>query len=396
MTNNLYMTPGPTEIPLSVLQAMIKGAVSPGDPEFLVAMDDTERLLEELFCTENWVLFFPGSGRVTIESAFLSVLEEGDKVLVPVNGVFSKWLGVIVERLGAEPVRVDFDWRRAVDPSRIGEVLDEVPDIKVVSLVHNETSTGVVNPVKEIGDVVRDHEALFFVDSVSSLGGDRVDTDAWGIDLNCTGSYKCINCVPGLSIVSVSDKAWNVMSRRERPARSYGFDLYRWLELWIPPERGGKYIWGYRRHPTEPAPHLTFALREAVRLLLEEGLEARFRKNRVAGEAVRAGVKAMGLELYPLDEAHASNTVTGIVAPEGIGSGKILGAMRDDHGVIIGGGLEETHEKVLRIAHMGFTSEEMYIQKTILSLEESLKKVGFDLQASGLSAVRDVFEKAKG
>ncbi|MFC1803359.1 pyridoxal-phosphate-dependent aminotransferase family protein, partial [Thermoproteota archaeon] len=224
--------------------------------------------------------------------------------------------------------------------------------------------------------------------------GDRVETDKWKIDLNCTGSYKCINCVSGLSILSVSDKAWDVMSKRKKTARSYGFDLYRWLEMWIPPNRGGKLMYGYRRHPIEPAPHLTFALNEAVKLVLEEGPEVRFEKNRVAGRAVRAGIKKMGLELYPLDEAHASNTVTGIMVPNEISSEKILSILRNEYKIIIGGGLEETHGKVLRIAHMGFTSDEMYILKTLSALEKTLKKLGYDLELNeGVGAALEVFNE---
>ena len=396
MLEKFHMTPGPTEVPLSVLQAMIRGAISPGDPEFIKVMDETEHLLEQLFYTKNWVIFFPGSGRVTIESAFLSVLEEGDKVLIPVNGVFSKWLGIIVERLGNKPILIDLDWRKAVDPLKVKKALEKDPEIKIVAMVHNETSTGIVNPIKEIGEIVNNSDALYFVDSVSSLGGDKVDTDTWGIDLNCTGSYKCINCVPGLSILSVSNRAWDTMSRRKKPARSYGFDLYRWIEMWIPPDRGGKLIWGYRRHPIEPAPHLTYALHESVRLLLEEGLEKRFLKNKIGGEAVRAGVKAIGLELYPLDDSFASNTVTGILPPEKIESEKIINTLKENYGVIIGGGLEETHNKVLRIAHMGITSDEMYIIKTLSAIEQTLRKLGYDLKrGKAISTAEKIFEQYK-
>lgn len=389
-----HMTPGPTEIPLSVLQAMMHGAVAPGDPDFIGLMDETERLLEELFQTKNWVVFFPGSGRVTIEAGLLSVLEPGDKVLIPVNGVFSKWIGITAERLGANPIRLDLDWRKAVDPDDIRATLSKDPNIKVVAVVHNETATGVVSPVPGIGKVVHEYGALFFVDSVSSLGGDEVNTDAWKIDLNCTGSYKCLNCVPGLSILSVSDRAWDMMSRRKRPARSFGFDLYRWFEMWMPAERGGKLIGGSRRHPTEPAPHLTSALHESVRLLLKEGLAERIRKNRVAGQAVRAGVKAIGLELYPLEEAHASNTVTAVCGPKGFDVNKVISTMRTEHGIVIGGGVEDTSGKLFRIAHMGTTSEEMYILETLFALEKTLKKLGYPLESGkAVEAARPFFAR---
>lgn len=391
------VTPGPTEIPLRVLRAQLRPGIGPGDPEFIAVMDETSELLRGLFQTKNNVFFFPGSGRVTIESAILSVVEPGDKVLAFVSGVFGKWMRQTAERAGAQVIENVTDWRRAFTKSQVAEALDREKDVKLVMIVHNETSTGVRNPVQDLGKLVRKSGALFLVDTVSSLGGDDVRTDEWGIDLNCTGCYKCMNSPPGLSIVSVSKRAWEVMESRKKPAATFSYDLLKWRQMWLPKSKGGKEMWGYRRHPIEPAPHLTYALNEALKVVMEEGLQQRVASNRVAGEAIRSACREMGLELFPLSDEDASNTLTGIVNPQGVDNARILGHMRERYGVIAGGGLEETAGKTIRLAHMSVTSREMYVTRSILALGSTLRSLGCDVDpAVGVRAVEQAFAKSSG
>jgi aspartate aminotransferase-like enzyme len=242
---------------------------------------------------------------------------------------------------------------------------------------------------------VKEYGALYCVDVVSSAAGDWVKADEWRIDLACTCCYKCMNCPPGLGMVAVSNDAWAVMAKR-KVRQSFSFDLYKYVEMWIPRERGGKETWGHRRHVVEPAPQLTYAMNEGLKVILEEGLAERFRRNRIAGKAVRAAVKAMGLETYPLDERYASNTLTAIVNPEAVKSSAIIGTMRKDYGVIIGGGLEEVAGKVLRMAHMSSTSDEMHVLYAVRALEKTLAKLGHKVEAgSGLNAARAVFDAEK-
>jgi len=334
MDMKFLMTPGPTEIPVRVFH-------------------------------------FPGSGRVSIEAAMLSVLEPKDKILTVNNGVFGKWLGVIARRLGFKVVEVEVDWRRSIDVEIIKERLEREGDVKVVAVVHNETSTGVKNSIEEIGRVVKEHSALFLADTVSSTGGDTVKTDEWRIDLNCTCSYKCFGAPSGLSIVAVSDEAWETMARRRKEAGSFAFDLYRWLQMWIPPERGGKLVYGYRRHPIEPSPHMTYALNEALKVIHEEGLEKRIRRNVIGGVALRAGLRSMGLEPHDIIEI-----------------------MEREHGILIGGGLEETYGKALRIAHMGITASEMHIIRTLSALEATLKRLGMKIEKNvGVDTAMEVFRR---
>jgi len=386
------MTPGPTEISTRVLRAQVMPAIEPGDPSFVQTMDETAELLKKVFQTEKDVVFFPGSGRVTIESALASVIEPGDKVLALVNGVFGKWLKETAERLGANVVEVVTEWRRAFDPLEVERRLKREKGIKLVGVVHNETSTGVRNPVAEIGKMVREYGALYLVDTVSSLGGDDVRTDDWHIDLSCTGCYKCLNSPPGLSILSVSNEAWKAMENRKKAASTFSFDLYKWRQMWIPKEKGGKVIYGYRRHPIEPAPHLTYALNQAVKEILEEGIGERFKKNAIAGRAIRSGVRALGLELYPREEGYASNTITGVVNPETISNSDILATMRNKYGVIAGGGLEEIHGKVIRLAHMSVTSYPMYVLHTIRALGSTLRELGLSPNiGNALESAQDAF-----
>jgi aspartate aminotransferase-like enzyme len=391
-TPKFVMTPGPTEIPLRVQRAMFKPAISPYSSEFFEVSDQTSELLQELLETKGTALFFPGSGRVGIEAAITSIVEPGERVLTVNSDVFGKWLGLTVEQAGAENVELRVDYRKAIDPDAVRQKLAAENDIKVVAVVHNETSTGIVNPVAEIGEAVKEYGALYLVDTVSSAGGDYVKTDEWQIDLNCTGCYKCMNCPAGLAIVTVSDDAWAAMATR-KVRRSFSFDLYKWLEMWEPLDRGGKLIWGHRRLVIEPVPHITYAMKEALRMIMEEGPAERYAKNALAGRALRAGIKALGLELYPLEERYASNTVTAILNTTGIESDAIIGRMREDFGVLIGGGLEEVAGKVLRIAHMGSTASEMHVTYTTSALGKTLTKLGWEAKArDGVDAARTVFE----
>jgi aspartate aminotransferase-like enzyme len=374
-TTEFMMMPGPTEIPLRVLKALVHPATAPGDPEFIAACDETSALLQTVLGTRHEVAVFPGSGRVAVESALCSVIEPGDRVMTVNNGVFGHWLGLTVSQAGGMNIELAADWRRGVDPELVRQRLKAEKGIKAVAVVHNETSTGVTNPVAEIGKIVKEYGALYVVDVVSSAGGDWVKMDEWQADLACTCGYKCLNCPPGLAVVGVSDSAWAAMAKR-KVRQSFSFDLYKYIEMWIPRSRGGKEIWGHRRHVVEPAPQLTHAMLEGLKVLMEEGLPERFRKNRIAGQAVRAAVRALGLELYAQDEASASNTVTALVNPEGIPGADITTMMRREHGVIIAGALEEVAGKVLRIAHMSSTSSSLHVLHTIRALELTLSALG--------------------
>jgi aspartate aminotransferase-like enzyme len=203
-----------------------------------------------------------------------------------------------------------------------------------------------------------------------------------------------MNCPPGFAIVSVSENAWAVMARR-KVRHSYWLDLYKYVEMWLPKNRGGQEIWGYRRHVVEPAPQLTYAICEGLKILEEEGLGARYRRNMIAGRALREAIRAMGLELYPRGETDASNTVTAIMNPEGFCATEVVEVMRKECGVVIAGALEEVAGKVLRIGHMSAASTPIHILYAIEALELAFSRLGLPITPqAGIYTALSVFRAA--
>jgi aspartate aminotransferase-like enzyme len=263
---------------------------------------------------------------------------------------------------------------------------------KVVSMVHNETSTGTTYPAAEVGRIVKRHGALFMLDTVSSLAGLDVRTDEWGVDFNMTGSQKCLAAPLGMAIVSVSPAAWEAMEHRKHKASSWAYDLLRWKENWIPTSRGGHIPDGSpRRQPVSIPTHLTQALGTAARLILEEGLAHRFRRHAAAGRAFRAGVEAMRLQMFP-DASLMSNTVSCFKTPDGIDPAAVVTHMRDRYGILIGTGLDKIRTSTLRVGHMGITSSPMYVLPTLSAIEMTLRDLGYRSEAgAGVSAAQAVF-----
>jgi aspartate aminotransferase-like enzyme len=259
-------------------------------------------------------------------------------------------------------------------------------------MVHNETSTGTTYPAAEVARIVKRHGALFMLDTVSSLAGIDVRTDEWGIDLNMTGSQKCLAAPLGMAIVSVSPAAWEAMERRKHKASSWAYDLLRWKENWIPASRGGHIPDGTpRRQPVSIPTHLTQALGVASRLILEEGLAHRFRRHAAAGRAFRAGVEAMRLQMFP-DASLMSNTVSCFKTPDGIDPAAVVTHMRDRYGILIGTGLDRIRTSTLRVGHMGITSSPMYVLPTLSAIEMTLRDLGYRSEAgAGVSAAQAVF-----
>src|SRR5713101_3308494 len=300
-THPILMIPGPTELPFPVVAAMNQPATIQYDMNFDVnVLEPVTLALRDIFQTSRGeVIAMPGSGR--------TALEPGDRALVVVAGVFGSLMREIMTRAGAEVTEHTVEWGRPLDLVRLEKDVERVKP-KVVSVVHNETSTGTTYPAAEVGRIVKRHGALFMLDTVSSLAGLDVRTDDWGVDLNMTGSQKCLAAPLGMAIVSVSPTAWEAMERRKHKASSWAYDLLRWKENWIPTSRGGHIPDGSpRRQPVSIPTHLTQALGVASRLILEEGLAHRFRRHAVAGRAFRAGLEAMRLQMFP-DASLVSNT----------------------------------------------------------------------------------------
>jgi aspartate aminotransferase-like enzyme len=336
----------------------------------------------------------PGSGRTALEAGALSVIEPGDRVLVVGAGVFGVLMREIMGRVGADLTEFPVEWGARLDLERLAREAERLRP-KAITLVHNETSTGTTYPAAEVGKIARATGALYLLDTVSSVAGIDVRTDEWGVDLNMTGSQKCLAAPLGMAVVSVSPRAWEAMERRQHPAHSYAYDLLRWKEQWVPVSRGGKVPDGTaRRQPVSIPTHLTEALRVATRLILEEGLAHRFRRHAVSASALRAGVVAMGLEMFP-DASVASNTVSSIKAPKGIDTGAVVATMRERYGILIGTGLDRIRTTTLRIGTMALTASPHYVLPTLSALELALRDLGYKAEpGAGVAAAQRVFADA--
>jgi len=391
----ILMIPGPTELPFPVVAAMNRPATIQYDMNFDVnVLEPVTLALRDIFQTRRGeVIAMPGSGRTALEASAISVLEPGDRALVVVAGVFGALMREIMVRAGAEVTEHGVEWGHPLDLARLEKDVERVKP-KVVSMVHNETSTGTTYPAAEVGRIVKRHGALFMLDTVSSLAGLDVRTDDWGVDFNMTGSQKCLAAPLGMAIVSVSPAAWEAMEHRKHKASSWAYDLLRWKENWIPTSRGGHIPDGSpRRQPVSIPTHLTQALGAASRLILEEGLAHRFRRHAVAGRAFRTGLEAMRLQMFP-DASLASNTVSCFKTPAGIDSATVVSHMRERHGILIGTGLDKIRTSALRVGHMGITSSPMYVLPTLSAIELTLRDLGYRSEAgAGVAAAQAVFSR---
>jgi aspartate aminotransferase-like enzyme len=394
-TRPVLMIPGPTELPWPVIQALNQPPTIQYDRGFDESvLEPTTLALREVFQTRNEVIIMPGSGRTALEAGALSVIEPGDRVLVVGAGVFGVLMREIMGRVGAEMTEFPVEWGARLDLDRLAREAERLKP-KAITLVHNETSTGTTYPAAEVGRIARATGSLFLLDTVSSIAGLDVRTDEWGVDLNMTGSQKCLAAPLGMALVSVSPRAWQAMEQRKVKAHSYAYDLLRWRDQWVPVSRGGKVPDGTaRRQPVSIPTHLTEAMRVAVRLILEEGLEHRFRRHAVAAGALRAGVGAMGMEMFP-DASILSNTVSSIKAPAGIDTAAVVATMRDRYGVLIGTGLDKIRTSTLRIGTMGITASPHYVLPTLSALELTLRDLGYKGEAgAGVGAAQAAFANA--
>jgi aspartate aminotransferase-like enzyme len=391
-TRPILMIPGPTELPWPVVQALNQPPSIQYDRSFDEGvLEPTTLALRDVFQTRNEVLLLPGSGRTALEAGALSVIEPGDRVLVVGAGQFGLLMREIMNRVGAEATEFPVELGARLDLDRLAREAERLRP-KAITLVHNETSTGATYPAAEVGKIARSVGSLFMLDTVSSIAGIDVRTDEWGVDLNMTGSQKCLAAPLGLALVSVSPRAWESMEKRKSRAHSFAYDLLRWKEWWVPVSRGGNVPDGTpRRQPVSMPTHLTAAMRVAVDLILQEGLQARFRRHALAGGALRAGVKAMGLEMFP-DPSIASNTVACIKSPRNVEPAAVVQTMRERYGVLIGTGLDKLRTTTLRIGTMGITASPQYILPALSALELALRDLGHKAQpGAGVAAAQAAF-----
>jgi aspartate aminotransferase-like enzyme len=378
------MTPGPTEVSERVVRALVRPAILHYDPMMFDVIDETCASLKGIFQSEGDIILLPGSGRTGMEAVITSVVEPGDKVLTVISGAFSEWFKAIIERVGGVPVEVRFDYGKPIDVAVVRQKFQE-NDFKAVTFVHNETSTGATNPAQQIGEVVKNSDALFILDTISSLGGIAVDVNEWNVDLCFSAPQKCLGGLLGLSIISVSKRAWDKMEQRKKISTSYTLDLLRWKQIWF----GAKTP---RPYPVLVPPHLVFALSEAVKETLEEGLDKRFRRHRIAARAMREGLKALGLELFA-DESIASDSITAVNIPTGLMDSDLLNMMWQRYHVAAAGGIGSLKGRTFRFGHMANTARQSCVFRALSALEMALLDLGQSVKSGvGVEAARQVYK----
>ena len=376
----VLMGPGPSDVSPRVLQAMSAPCIGHLDPYFLSAMDETQQLLRHLFQTDN-TLTIPvsGTGSAGMETCFVNLVEPGDEVVVCVNGVFGTRMSDIVGRIGGKLTRVDAPWGKTIDPEDVRKAVAG-KDVKVLAVVHGETSTGVCQPLEDLAAIARDAGALLLVDAVTSLGGMEVDIDRIGIDAVYSGTQKCLSCPPGLSPISLSPAAVETLTSRKTPVVSWYLDMGMVADYW-----GGS----RKYHHTAPI-NMTFALREAARIIAEEGLEARHARHRLNHRALVAGVEAMGLKMV-VAEADRLPMLNTIEIPEGVDDAKVRGALLEDFGIEIGGGLGDFAGKAWRVGIMGHACRRKNVVLFLSALQTILKAEGFAVGGDALEAGAAVY-----
>jgi alanine-glyoxylate transaminase/serine-glyoxylate transaminase/serine-pyruvate transaminase len=370
----VLMIPGPTELHPAVQSVLSKPIVAHYGPEWLPVYEETLKLAAAIFKTKSEVFMMPTPGTVALETGVISLVEPGEKVVALVNGFFSERLADIAEYVGAEVVRIGAELGTAVDPARLDDALKHNSNTKAVLAVQNETSTGVLNPVKEYAKVSKERGALFILDAISSYGAVELDFDGWGVDF-CVGyANKGLGSIPGTVPVAVSEAAWDAFRKRRTKPKSFFTNLGVWRH-YIDEWRGIGHP-----YPTTISPHAVLCFKAAAEAALEEGLENRYRRHILVSAAFRQSIRAMGLETLPVENL-ASPTVTAVSIPSALwkDAGKINQIMLKKHRIMIGGGLGQLHGKIIRIGHMCVTASTRYIVPTLAALQDTFKELGVQL-----------------
>jgi aspartate aminotransferase-like enzyme len=328
--------------------------------EFRASFSELLAQMRRFHGTSDSVVVLPGSGSAGFEFTIVNTLSPGDKVLSISCGSFGERYATVATMLGLEVVRAELPWGSAATGRIVRQALNEHPDVKAVLYTYNETSTGVANPLHEVGPVVRDHGALLLVDAVSAAGGIPMEMDAWGIDMIFSGSQKAWMCPPGLVIIGVGARAFEAYEQ----SKYYRF----FWDLKVAAERAKEGM-----TPTTSPLTMLFALKAAADMIDAEGLEQVYARHARLGAFVRRGVAELGYRMIA-EEEYVSDTVTAITPPDGVDAGKVIELMKSEHGIDIGGGLGKLQGKSLRIGHMGWTHQPE-LERTLTALSEVTDKL---------------------
>lgn len=384
----LVLTPGPTTVEEPVRRALARPVTNPDvDPAFVEFYDGLTKKLARIMGTSNPVLVLTGEGMLGLDAAVASLVEPGEPVLVVSNGVFGRGFGDLVARYGGIPVLVERPFDQAPAPEDLEATLAAHPGIRVATLVHCETPTGFLNPVETLLPVLQAHGVISIVDAVSSLGADRVDADGWGIDVLLGASQKALSAPTGLAFLSVSDRAWEKMERRQRPIPGFYANLLEWKRAWLDAAE--------RAFPYTPAAEAMVALDAACDALLAEGLEHAQARHRRLAAAVRSALREAGFRLFA-PEAHAASGVTAFWPPEGIDERAFRRRLWEEQGVLMGGSVGEMAGRLWRVGHMGSGAREERLFRFMRAFEAQCRAVGVPLHGSPAKLFAEALEEGVG
>jgi alanine-glyoxylate transaminase/serine-glyoxylate transaminase/serine-pyruvate transaminase len=356
----LLLGPGPSNVAPSVLKAMSQPLVGHLDPVFVQMMEEIKSMLRSVFLTKNDMTFpISGTGSAGMEFCFVNLVEPGDEVIIGVNGVFGTRMADVAERCGAKVTKVEAPWGQIIEPAQIAEALKKVKP-KLVAIVHAETSTGVLTPVEEISKLAHEAGALFVLDTVTSLGGMPVRIDEWGVDAVYSGTQKCLSCPPGLSPVSLSARALSAAANRKKKVQSWYLDVNLLSSYW-----GQERVY----HHTAPIT-MNYGLHEGLRLILEEGLENRWKRHEQTHLALKKGLADRGLELAS-QTGHQLWSLNSIRVPEGADEAAVRKKLLTDFNMEIGAGLGPLKGKIWRLGLMGENSRQENVDTFLKAFDKA-------------------------
>lgn len=375
----LLLGPGPSPIDDRVMQALAAPVVGHLDPAFVQCMGEVREMLRFVFETANpTTLALSATGSGGMEAALVNLMEPGDTVAIGLNGYFGERLSEMARRLGGNVVGIEAEWGQPVALGQVADTLEQT-GARIVCLVHAETSTGVLQPLEGLQELMEAHDSYLVVDAVTSLGGHSVGVDSNGIDVCYSGTQKALSAPPGLAPITFSERAMERIRSRSAKASSWYLDILLVDQYW------GERVY----HHTAPV-SLFYALREALRLIQEEGLEARWQRHSLTHRALVAGVEAMGLEMLVEPELRLW-TLNAVKIPEGVDDASVRSRLLQDFSIEIGAGLGPLRDKVWRIGLMGSGSTRNNVLLLLSALEDVLTQEGFRPEGSGVSAALAVF-----
>ena len=379
----ILMGPGPSMAHPRVLQAMMQNMIGYLDPDFITVMDDVVSMLKKVFGTTQNTLAISGTGSAGMESGLSSLLEPGDRVIMCVYGFFCERMVDMAERIGAEVIPIRADWGKPFPEELLEKALRTHTDVKMVTAIHGETSTGVSQPLEALSALAKQSEALFMVDTVTTLGGNEVTVDRWEIDYAYSASQKCLGAPPGMAPVAFSDKSLNRIRHRDTKPSSWYLDLNLLSKYW-----GEERVY----HHTAPVSML-LGLREALSIVLDEGLKERYERHKKNARALVQGLQALGLKTVAPEESRLDQ-ITPVWIPEGVDDDLVRGLLLEEDSIEIGKGLGDFAGRVWRIGLMGESSKKEYVLMLLSAMERILPRAGYEVAVGeAVSAASRVYSE---